>query len=109
MKLTFEEQIKYNVGEYQKAAKGRPSNTKKVAISFKQVPKFDSKRIYQLRSQLELPQSLFATVLGVSKKTVESWEQGITCPKNNSARLMGFIEDNPKLIETIIITEQDSL
>lgn len=44
-----------------------------------------------------MSQSVFARLLMVSTKTVQSWEQGVRNPMHSSLRLIQFIE-NPDLL-----------
>ncbi|HBP38611.1 MAG TPA: hypothetical protein DD640_07715 [Clostridiales bacterium] len=44
-----------------------------------------------------MTQTVFASVLGVSKKTIESWEAGLNHPSGASARLLQLLQDIPEL------------
>ena len=55
-------------------------------------PKYGSRRVLALRNRLGLTQSQFANVLNVSRKTVESWEQGARKPSEMASRLLEVIE-----------------
>lgn len=46
-----------------------------------------------IRGRLNLSQALFAQVLCVSTKTIQSWEQGLRIPNRAAARLLQVIED----------------
>lgn len=50
-----------------------------------------SDEIKTIRHNLGLTQSLFAQYLGVSPKTVESWESGKNKPSGPSNRLLGLL------------------
>lgn len=47
------------------------------------------------RRLLNASQAVFAQFLGVSSKTVRSWEQGINTPSHSACRLMDEIRHNP--------------
>ncbi|MCC6154411.1 MAG: hypothetical protein IT367_11665 [Candidatus Hydrogenedentes bacterium] len=49
-----------------------------------------------------MSQTVFAAPLNVSKKTVQSWEQGIRSPSDASLRLLQIIRKRPDVVETII-------
>ena len=49
------------------------------------------------RKSLGVSQSVFAAVLGVSKKTVESWEVGRYTPDGSARRLISLIQADPEL------------
>lgn len=54
------------------------------------------------RERRELPiqaQSVFADVLGVSKKTVEAWESGRNVPSDAACRLLELIGNDKALLE----------
>ena len=56
--------------------------------------------IKELRDKLNLSQSVFAQVLCVSTKTIQSWEQGLRTPNQATARLLQVIED-PSVLDSI--------
>ena len=56
------------------------------------------KEVIQLRESLMLSQSLFAELLGVSKKTLEAWEYGKNEPSGASLRILNLIKIDPELI-----------
>lgn len=65
-------------------------------------PKTNPKKIAALRRNLRMSQTVFAATLNVSKKTVQSWEQGIRSPSDASLRLLQIIRKRPDVVETII-------
>lgn len=54
--------------------------------------------IQALRRSLGLSQAAFAKVLGVSKNTICSWEQGHRKPDGSSARLLQIAEKHPEVV-----------
>ncbi|MFO0961291.1 MAG: hypothetical protein U0625_00135 [Phycisphaerales bacterium] len=54
-----------------------------------------SKDVRAIRAALTVSQSVFAHLIGVSVKTVQSWEQG-TPPPPMACRLLGLIAEDPK-------------
>lgn len=61
----------------------------------------DNNFVKELRKKLKMSQSIFATTLGVTKKTIEKWEQGVNPIKGCSARLLYLIYRNPDIIEQL--------
>lgn len=61
------EAVKYQEGKL---------DARKTKISIKPVESFSSEDIKQIRNHVGLSQALFASSLGISKKTVEAWEHG---------------------------------
>ena len=59
---------------------------------------FKPNEIKSIRSNLNMSQSFFADVLGVSKKTVESWEYGKGKPNGAACRLLTIAKDDPEAI-----------
>lgn len=69
------------------------------------VPQFDSivdnDFVKTLRNQLDLTQNVFSNVLGVTKKTIEKWEQGANPIKGPAARLLYLINNDPSLVNKL--------
>ncbi|NLZ77595.1 MAG: helix-turn-helix domain-containing protein [Spirochaetales bacterium] len=90
----LDEAVKYQEGKI---------DARKTKITVKQVESFSSEDIKQIRKQVGMSQIVFASSLGVSKKTVEAWERGRNTPAGPSRRLLQLIRDNPEVIEQYII------
>jgi len=54
-----------------------------------------AEEIKSIRKELGMSQSIFATVIGVSKRTVESWENGRYSPDGAARRLLSVIQQDP--------------
>ena len=81
--------------------------TKKgITYVFKHFPKIDAEYVKALRHKLGLPQWLFASLMRVSIKTVEKWEQGKNPVTNGNAVAMVLFDRNPSLVETFITVEE---
>lgn len=62
--------------------------------------------IKKLRLRLRLSSGMFASVMGVSEKTVEAWERGTNKPSGSSLRLMNMLSIYPDiLVETRTVFE----
>jgi putative transcriptional regulator len=55
-------------------------------------------RVAALRRRLKMSQSVFAAVLNVSPRLVQSWEQGLRTPDRGDLRLIQIIEQDPGLL-----------
>ena len=88
--LSMEQASAYATGDHKKARVHK--------ISVREVPTFDSQDVKRIRHQLHLTQKLFATLMGVSVKTVESWEKGTNHPNGAASRLLEVIESDPEII-----------
>lgn len=58
------------------------------------VPTFSADEIKTLRKELNMTQSTFAAVMGVSCKTVEAWEAGTNVPLGTARRMLGMLKSD---------------
>jgi DNA-binding transcriptional regulator YiaG len=68
-------------------------------------PVFNRERLIRLRKDYSLGQSGLASLLKVSPKTVQSWEQGTRIPSGASLRLLQILE-SPKILDSLIQAKQ---
>jgi putative transcriptional regulator len=61
-------------------------------------PEISPEELTALRIKIEMSQAVFARVLSVSPRTVQSWEQGSRKPSLASRRLIQVIHENPALV-----------
>ena len=62
----------------------------------------DPARIVSLRKQYRMSQAVFAAVVNVSVKTVQSWEQGLRRPSDAALRMLQVIRREPDVVERIL-------
>jgi len=72
---------------------------KRKKISIVPVPHFNSSKIKEIRNKLHLSQSTFATIIGVSIKTVEAWESGRNIPQGPAQRMLWLMEKDNNLLK----------
>lgn len=77
-----------SLGEAKKHAKGENVKAKVIKWEIADVSTFSNKQVQKIRHKVGVSQPLFAQLLGVSVKTVRSWEQGIATPSGPSCRLL---------------------
>ena len=65
-------------------------------------PEYDLVRVQRLRKKLNMSQSVFAATMNVSRRTVQSWEQGIRTPSDSSLRLLEVFELKPEIARNIM-------
>jgi putative transcriptional regulator len=65
-------------------------------------PEIDGKTVAALRAQAEMSQAVFAKMLNVSTKTVQSWEQGVRTPSDASRRLIQFFSQHPGIFSQMV-------
>lgn len=86
--------------------------SKKIEVSLADLSKVDNMSFKQLRNDLQLTQSRFADILGVTKKTVEKWEQGANPIKGTARSLVYLIMDDHNIIDRLFkvkVTEPNEL
>ena len=89
--------------------KGKLSANSKT-ITLHGLKNYSAKDIKRIRESARLSQTLFAGVIGVSKKTVEAWESGHNHPDGAATRIISLIEndDNFPFSSKIITIEKNS-
>lgn len=58
--------------------------------------------VSKIRTSLSMTQKSFASVLGVSCRTVEAWECGKSTPTPTARKLIYLIEQDPSLVDKLI-------
>jgi putative transcriptional regulator len=61
-------------------------------------PEIDANMLATLREQSEMSQAVFAGILNVSTKTIQSWEQGLRKPSHASRRLIQVFSERPEVV-----------
>ena len=82
------DELMASVREMDKIVKGN----KKASRSFS----YPDPEVKAIREQLGVSQEKFAAILGVSKRTVENWEQGRRHPTGAARSLLRIVEVDPK-------------
>ena len=67
------------------------------------IPEYDAIEIKSIRNGLKMSQAIFAGILGVSLKTVESWESGHKSPGGPARRILYMVQIDPELPEKYCI------
>jgi putative transcriptional regulator len=60
------------------------------------------RQITELRLRLQMSQAVFAATLNVSKKTVQSWEQGRRVPSDVALRMLQVVDQNPDVARGLL-------
>ena len=66
------------------------------------IPNYDASAIMLARKKLNLSQRGLATALGVSSRTVESWEAGRNTPSGAARNLLYLLEKDNSLVAHLI-------
>jgi putative transcriptional regulator len=64
-------------------------------------PTYTPERVARIRKSLRMSQGVFAHVLNVSTKTVQSWEQGLREPTQAAQRFLEVLEKEPEIIASL--------
>ncbi len=72
-------------------------------------PDIDARNLAALREEAGMSQSVFARVLNVSFKTIQSWEQGVRKPSPHSRRLIQIFSERPDVFCEVIGLSQVKL
>ena len=65
-------------------------------------PAIPAKEVTVLRTKTGMSQAVFARVLNVSTKTVQSWEQGVRKPSHAALRMLQLFRENPTFVFEIV-------
>ena len=65
-------------------------------------PEIDARTLVALREVAGMSQGVFAKVLSVSPKTVQSWEQGIRVPSKSARRLIHIFAQHPEAVCEVV-------
>jgi putative transcriptional regulator len=63
-----------------------------------QVFRYNAVDIRKLRESVDVSQSQFARMIGVSKSTLQNWEQGRRHPRGPAKALLRVFEKDPKAV-----------
>ena len=74
--------------------------SKRVEVVFAEI-NVNGEYVKQFRKNHGLTQIALANIVGVTKKTVEKWEQGVNKVSGSSAVLLKLLNDNPDLLEQL--------
>jgi putative transcriptional regulator len=69
------------------------------------VKMYSNDQIRKIRNNAGMTQSVFASYMGVSKKTVEAWEKGRNNPTGSACRLLNIL-DSKELEHLPFVTVQ---
>ncbi len=61
-------------------------------------PEIDASTLAEIRAQTSMSQAVFARLLSVSTKTLQSWEQGVRKPSEASRRFIQVFSTQPEFV-----------
>jgi putative transcriptional regulator len=65
-------------------------------------PKFTAKTVLHLRKSARMSQTVFARLINVSPKTVQSWEQGQRMPSQAAQRMLQIFQEQPGMVFQVV-------
>ena len=78
-----------SVKEMDQIAKGKKKASRKTVL--------EKAKVKKIREKTGLSQTDFARLIGVSKRTLENWEQGRRYPTGPARALLKIVETDPKV------------
>ena len=94
------ERLKAGLTEAVQYAKGEL--TLRTAVVPPPPPEVDANGVTSLRTRAGMSQAVFARVLNVSTKTVQSWEQGERRPSQAALRMLQVVREDPQAVFRIV-------
>lgn len=91
--LNIEESIK----EFEAYFQGKPNEVEVVTRTIPVRPEFNAETIKDLREELNTTQAGLANLLGVSTRTVESWESNRSEPNRLAQKLLTLLMQDKSL------------
>ncbi len=82
-------------------SKGKKTNVKITKWEIKPTIDYSPEDVARIRKAIGLSQPLFAELLGVSSKTIQSWEQGLSQPSGAASRLLEAMDKSKEQCLTL--------
>ena len=96
-KVKIFEQLKESLQDARSFEKGKAVDLRVAKIP--RVPQhMPPQKIREIRKSLKASQPLFALLLNVSPKAVQSWEQGLRRPRKAALKLLTIAQKNPQVL-----------
>ena len=96
--------LKESLNEGIEFAKGDSTKGTVRNLTFKSLPELSEGEIKSIREETHLSAAAFASVLGVSVKTIEAWESGRSIPNGPSKRLLQMFKEKPEFTKEFIVS-----
>ena len=92
------ERLKTSLEEAIRHARGEITLKTTVVELPDEPPEIDAPTLVAIRDQSRMSQAVFARLLNVSSKTVQSWEQGLRNPSQAARRLIQIFSQHPETV-----------
>lgn len=80
-----------------KYSRGEQINARTTALPAPPEP-LSRQEIIKLREQFNCSQAVFASLLNVSVKTLQAWEQGVRVPSDAALKLLTIVKNHPEAL-----------
>ncbi|MGH9754221.1 MAG: helix-turn-helix domain-containing protein [Blastocatellia bacterium] len=90
-------QLEESLQQVLQHARGEPHDLRATVRAAPPKP-MKKQEIIKLREQLNLSQALFASMLNVSVRTVQAWEQGLREPSDAALKLLTIAKKYPEVL-----------
>jgi putative transcriptional regulator len=97
-RLPVADQIRKGLEEAIRHARGEITLKTTVVGLPDEPPEIDAPTLVAIRDQSRMSQAIFARLLNVSSKTVQSWEQGLRTPSHAARRLIQIYSQHPETV-----------
>mgnify|MGYP003321387879 CR=1 FL=1 len=91
------ESIMSGLSEAIEDSKSEKNKLERRIVTIIPVKEYTAKEIQTIRKNTGMSQKLFASYMGVSKKTVEAWESGTNHPSGVACRILAMMEMDSEL------------
>ena len=98
----FFDEIMASISETSEAAK---KNKLEVKVFVKPVNKYSAEDIKRIRLSINMTQTMFAGIMGVSQKTVEAWESVRNVPMGPASRILDLLSEDRTVAEKFVLSE----
>lgn len=85
--------------------KGNLKGVKRHVVTVRPLTVYQADKIKKIRMNLELSQSAFASIIGVSKKAVEAWEAGKNIPQGPAQRMLELLDKKPVIAKRYLMAK----
>ena len=73
---------------------GKPNKLRISSVMIEPLKLYEKEDIKKIRENAGMSQSVFAEMIGVSKKTIEAWESGSSSPQGPARRILEFLDND---------------
>lgn len=100
--MSVYESLMRGLNEALEYEKGNLKTVRIRKVKITPVPHYHAAEIKRIREQYHASQSVFASALGVSTKTIESWESGKNLPKGPAQRMLGLMAKDKRIFDELV-------